>query len=304
MDLKTRQWDAGMCKFFGIDMACLPAIKSSAQVYGHVKDGPMQGVPIAGILGDQQAALLGQTCLTPGSLKNTYGTGCFMLCNTGANPVTSSRGLLTTVAYQLGPKADVVYALEGSIAICGAVATWLRDNLGIIKDVNEIGHLASKVPDSGGVYFVPAFSGLFAPYWRQDARGSIFGLTQHSNRNHICRAALDAIAYQTRDIIDAMEDDLGYKVDTIAVDGGLSNSDVAMQIQADLTQVRISRPAMRESTALGAALAAGHAVGAIDIQEFQQHQDRDAFAPLQPPDAIDAQRIKWTKAIEASCDWV
>jgi glycerol kinase len=207
MNLKTLQWDDEVCSFFDIKKTCLPEIRSSAEVYGHVESGPLKGVPIAGCLGDQQAALVGHCCFEKGMMKNTYGTGCFMLCNTGDEPVESTHGLLTTVGYQLGPDATPAYALEGSIAVAGAAVKWLRDNMGIIKEAKQISEYAAKVGDTGGVYFVPAFSGLFAPYWRDDARGGIFGMTQYTTKNHLCRATLEQVCYQTRDVSSA---DLDY----------------------------------------------------------------------------------------------
>lgn len=217
MNLRTLKWDDDICNFFNIDKAVLPEIKSSAEIYGYLKKGSLKGIPISGCLGDQQAALVGQFCFEKGQLKNTYGTGCFMLCNTGEEPVRSTHGLLTTVGYQLGQDSKPAYALEGSIAIAGAAIKWLRDNIGIIVDSSEVGINAAKVSNTGGVYFVPAFSGLFAPYWHDSARGSIFGMTQYTNKNHLCRAALEQVCYQTRDIMDAMEADSECKITHLAV---------------------------------------------------------------------------------------
>lgn len=223
MNLKSLKWDEDICQFFGISKAVLPAIKSSSEIYGYIDHGLMKGVPIAGCLGDQQAALVGHSCLEAGQLKNTYGTGCFMLCNTGESPVESTHGLLTTIGYQLGPNTKPVYALEGSIAIAGGAVTWLKDNMEIIKDADEVNELASQVTDSGGVYFVPAFAGLFAPYWRDDARGGFFGMTQYTKKQHLCRAALEQVCFQTRDIMDAMTADSGYSITKIAVFYTLTN---------------------------------------------------------------------------------
>lgn len=261
MNLKTLQWDKSICSFFGIQSSCLPQIKSSAQVYGYIDSGALKGVAISGCLGDQQAALVGHRCFQPGEAKNTYGTGCFMLYNTGTTPIPSHSGLLTTVGYQLGPNSPVHYALEGSIAIAGAAVKWLRDNMGLISDSAEINELASKVTSSSGVMFVPAFSGLFAPYWRDDARGVIVGLTQYTTKAHIARATLEAVCFQTREILDAMGKDVVlsqaeessqdemetteyvkpttglFKV--LKVDGGMTNSDVCMGIQADVVGIPI-----------------------------------------------------------------
>jgi glycerol kinase len=224
-------------------------------VYTSLSSGPLQGVPISGCLGDQQAALLGQNCLRPGMAKITYGTGCFLLCHTGPKPVFSSSGLLTTVAYKLGPSAIPAYALEGSVAVAGAVVSWLRDRLGIVKDVSEVERLAASVPDSDEVLFVPAFGGLMAPHWRPDARGVVCGLTYTSGREHVCRAALEAVALQTREVADAMAADSGLEMSSVLVDGGMSACDLLMQLQADLLGVQVLRPSMPEASAFGAALA-------------------------------------------------
>ncbi|GJE18926.1 glycerol kinase GlpK [Methylobacterium marchantiae] len=259
MALDSLDWDAGMISAFAIPRAMLPRIVSSSAVYGETVR-PFPGVPIAGILGDQQAALFGQACFAPGEAKNTYGTGCFVLMNTGAAPVPSTRGLVTTLAYRLGDAAPV-YALEGSIAITGALVQWLRDNLGLIRDSAEIEPLARTVEDNGDVYFVPAFSGLYAPHWRESARGIIAGLTRYANKGHIARAALEATAYQTREVIEAMETDSGIPITELRADGGMVGNDLLMQFQASLLAVPVLRPKVTETTALGAAYAAGLATG-------------------------------------------
>ncbi|WP_072807403.1 glycerol kinase GlpK [Rhodococcoides yunnanense] len=261
MDLETLQWREDICADFRIPLSMLPEIRTSSEVYAEVRPrGVLAGVPISGILGDQQAATFGQACLSAGEAKNTYGTGNFLLLNTGTTPVRSEHGLLTTVCYKLGDK-DTVYALEGSVAVTGSLVQWLRDNLGIISDAAEIEDLARSVDDNGGVYFVPAFSGLFAPRWRPDARGVISGLTRFANKGHIARAALEATAFQTREVIDAMRADSGVTLTTLKVDGGMVVNELLMQFQSDVLGVPVVRPVVNETTALGAAYAAGLAVG-------------------------------------------
>lgn len=247
-------------RFFGFEQVLLPRIVSSSEVYGAFFEGSLKGVPIAGCLGDQQAALVGQQCFEVGDAKNTYGTGCFMLFNTGPTPVQSKNGLLTTVAYKFGD-AEPAYALEGSVAVAGSSINWLRDNLGVIASPTELNTLASQVKSTAGVYFVTAFAGLFAPYWRSDARGTICGITHFTKLEHICRATLEAVCYQSRAILDAMNKDAEKPLRSLKVDGGLSNSDLCMQIQADVLGIQVDRPLMRETTALGSAIAAGFAVG-------------------------------------------
>jgi glycerol kinase len=259
MNLVTLQWDQDILKLFEIPRACLPEIVSSSEVYGTATDG-LVGVPIAGILGDQQAALVGQACFHPGEAKNTYGTGCFMLMNTGETPYHSTCGLLTTVGYRFG-QGKTVYALEGSIAIAGALVQWLRDNLGMIEDSTDIEPLARTVTDNGGVTIVPAFSGLYAPHWNAGARGLIGGLTRYANRGHIARAALEATAFQTREVLDAMTQDTGIAVKELRTDGGMVVNELLMQFQADILDVPVVRPKVIETTALGAAYAAGLATG-------------------------------------------
>jgi len=265
MHLATLEWDEEILGVLGIPRAMLPQIMPSSTIYGYATD-LLEGVPVAGLLGDQQAAIVGQTCYTPGEAKNTYGTGSFLLLNTGTTPVASRHGLLTTVCYQFGD-APAVYALEGSIAITGALVQWLRDNLGLITSAAEVEALASLVEDTGGIYFVPAFSGLFAPYWRSDARGVIVGLTRYVNKSHLARAALEATAYQVRDVVDAMEQDSGVRLSALKVDGGMVANNLLMQFQSDILNVPVVRPTVSETTALGAAYAAGLAVG------FWQHLD-------------------------------
>jgi len=258
MNLETLDWDEENLKLMGIPRSMLPDIKASSEVYGTAV-GVLAGIPVAGDLGDQQAALFGQTCFSAGEAKNTYGTGCFMLLNTGTKPVPSKNGLLTTLGYKIG-KEPAVYALEGSIAITGALVQWLRDNLGLIQKSSDIEALANTVEDNGGIYFVPAFSGLFAPYWKSDARGVIVGMTRYVNKGHIARAALEATAYQTREVLEAMNKDSGVPLTALKVDGGMVFNDTLMQFQSDILGVPVIRPKVAETTALGAAYAAGLAV--------------------------------------------
>jgi len=307
MDLETLQWDPEICDIMGIPMRMLPTICSSSEVYGHsTKDGPFgEAVPVAGDLGDQQAATVGQACFAVGEAKNTYGTGCFMILNTGTKIVQSENGLLTTMCYQFGDE-KAVYALEGSIAITGALVQWLRDNLRLIDSAPEIETLARTVEDNGGIYFVPAFSGLFAPYWRADARGVIVGLTRFVNRGHLARAALEATAYQTREVLDAMNADSGVELKSLKVDGGMVQNELLMQFQADVLGVPVIRPTVPETTALGAAYAAGYAVG------FWQNQDEmrrnwKADRTWQPnPDSRAGAELyaMWKKAVTRTFDWV
>jgi glycerol kinase len=260
MNLQTLAWDKDLLRAFHLPEQMLPRICSSSQILGELTHTAARGVPIASILGDQQAALVGQTCFAPGEAKNTYGTGCFLLMNTGERPVFSSHGLLSTVAYKFG-EAPAIYALEGSVAITGALVQWLRDNLGLISSSSDIEALAGSVEDSGGVYFVPAFSGLYAPYWKENARGIIAGLTRYANKGHLARAVLEATAFQTRDVVEAMEQDSGIRLDVLRVDGGMVVNHLLMQFQADILDRPVVRPMVQETTALGAAYAAGLAVG-------------------------------------------
>jgi len=304
MDLKTLEWDADMLSVLGIPRQMLPKIVSSSQIYGTAR-GVVADIPVAGILGDQQAALFGQACFDPGEAKNTYGTGCFMLMNTGKELVPSASGLLTTVGYQIGDQ-DVAYALEGSIAITGALVQWLRDNLRMIDTAGEIVALAETVEDTGGIYFVPAFSGLFAPYWRSDARGAILGLTRYINRGHIARAVLEATAYQTREVLDAMEQDSGVKLQVLKVDGGMVVNELLMQFQADILDVPVIRPVVSETTSLGAAYAAGLAVGFWkDIDSLRNNWHKDLqWDPEMADDLRKKRYAGWKKAVTRTFDWV
>mmetsp|Transcript_59921 Transcript_59921/g.128590 ORF Transcript_59921/g.128590 Transcript_59921/m.128590 type:complete len:644 (+) Transcript_59921:50-1981(+) len=310
MNIKTLAWDETVCKEIGIPIAALPTIRSNSEIYGSVKGSccaVLEGLPISGALGDQHAALLGQGCLEVGSSKNTYGTGCFMLLNTGKEAVPSTSGLLTTVGYKLGPDASMTYALEGSVACAGRTVQWLRDNLGIISDASEIEALASSVEDTGGLTIVPAFSGLFAPYWNEDARAVAVGLTLFSRKEHLCRAALEAVAFQTVDIMKAMKKDTGLKLAGMRVDGGMTKNSLLMQMQADLLGVEVLRAAMPEATALGAALAAGLAVGFWEKPEavkdmLKQAGGHEAFKPLLKPSARAQEYARWEDAVNRSYD--
>jgi len=300
MDLATLDWSPALLKAFRIPRACLPAIGSSSRVVGAVMLGAeLSGVQIGALIGDQQAALVGQVCFAPGAAKNTYGTGNFLLMNTGSVPVVSTCGLITTVAYKMGD-APAAYALEGSIAITGALVQWLRDNLGIVGSAGELDTLAASVEDNGGVYIVPAFSGLYAPYWREDARGLITGLTRYANRAHICRAALEAAAYQTLDVWNAMATDSGIAQKALRVDGGMVRSEPLMQFQADILQTDVVRPLISETTALGAAYAAGLATGfwASEDELVAQWQVDRTWSPRMAPDQSAALLIGWHNAIE------
>lgn len=304
MNLERLEWDDETLEVMGIPRAMLPEVRSSSEVYGTAR-GILQGVPVAGDLGDQQAALFGQACFEAGEAKNTYGTGCFMLLNTGEVPVTSRSGLLTTVAYRIGEHKPV-YALEGSIAVTGALVQWLRDNLGLIRKSSEVEALASTVEDSAGVYFVPAFSGLFAPYWRADARGVIVGLTRYVNKGHLARAALEATAYQTREVLDAMEKDSGVRLKALKVDGGMVFNELLMQFQADLLDVPVIRPRVAETTALGAAYAAGLAVGYWgDLEEVHGNWALErTWVPAMSPEIREKGYRDWKKAVQRTLNWV
>ena len=304
MDLKTLDWDDGILKLLGIPRSMLPEIRSSSEEYGAAK-GALGGVSVAGDLGDQQAALFGQTCYSPGEAKNTYGTGCFMLLNTGEKPVPSKAGLLTTLGYKIGNQ-KAVYALEGSIAITGALVQWLRDNLGLIEKSSDIESLARTVDDNGGVYFVPAFSGLFAPYWRSDARGAIVGMTRYVNKGHIARAALEATAFQTREVLDAMEKDSGVTLTALKVDGGMVFNELLMQFQSDILDAHVVRPKVAETTALGAAYAAGLAVGFWkDFDELRANWGRDReWKPQMDSSTREKLYAEWKKAVTRTFDWV
>jgi glycerol kinase len=304
MDLATLDWDDELLEVFGIPRAVLPRIVSSSEIYG-VARGELGGVPVAGVLGDQQAALVGQTCFRPGEAKNTYGTGCFLLMNTGARPVVSSCGLITTVAYRFGPAAPC-YALEGSVAIAGALVQWLRDNLGVIRTSAEVEELAAGVPDNGDVYIVPAFSGLYAPYWRADARGVIAGLTRYADKRHLARAALEATAYQTKEVLDAMAQDSGIAIGTLRCDGGMVANGLLMQFQADMLDVPVVRPTVAETTALGAAYAAGLATGIWrNTEDLAGNWQVDrVWQPAMPAEQRDRLFKSWQKAVRRSFDWV
>jgi len=305
MNLKTLDWDDEILKIMGIPRALLPQIKSSSEIYGTIKTGKLSGIPIAGDLGDQQAALFGQTCYKPGEAKNTYGTGCFMLMNTGEKPVHSKAGLLTTLGYKIGTQ-KAVYALEGSIAITGALIQWLRDNLGLIQTSAEAEVLAKSVEDSGGIYFVPAFSGLFAPYWKSEARGVIVGLTRYINKGHIARAALEATAFQTREVLDAMEKDSGVKLTSLKVDGGMVFNELLMQFQADILKVPVVRPKVAETTALGAAYAAGLAVGFWkNYDELRANWGVEKeWLPRMNAKQREGLYSGWKKAVKRTFNWI
>ncbi|MDQ6753807.1 MAG: glycerol kinase GlpK [Actinomycetota bacterium] len=306
MDLETLSWDDGILAAFGVPRSMMPAIKSSSEVYGTVHTSQLlREVPVAGILGDQQAATFGQAAFEKGGAKNTYGTGNFLIVNTGEEIVHSKNGLLTTVCYKLGD-AKPIYALEGSIAITGALVQWLRDNLGMISSAPEVETLAKTVDDNGGVYIVPAFSGLFAPYWRSDARGAIVGLTRFVNKGHIARAALEATAFQTREVLDAANADSGVDMEDLRVDGGMVANDALMQFQADILGIPVIRPKVVETTALGAAYAAGLAVGFWkDTEEVSKYWAEDKrWEPQMDAAERDRQMRLWKKAVTKSMDWV
>ena len=302
MDLRTLSWSAELCEAIGVPQAMLPEIRSSSEVYGR---SDKLDVPIAGMLGDQHAATFGQACFERGMSKNTYGTGNFMLLNTGTEIVPSENGLITTLCYQLGGQAPV-YALEGSIAVTGSLVQWLRDNLGLISDAAEIEDLAAQVDDNGGCYIVPAFSGLFAPYWRDDARGAVVGLTRYVDKHHIARAALEATAYQTREVLDAMRADSGVQISELRVDGGMVANELLMQFQSDILDLDVVRPEVVETTALGAAYAAGLAVGFWAGQdELVEHWAEDRrWSPQMRQGERERLFRTWRKAVTRSFDWV
>lgn len=305
INLRTLAWDDEILAAFEIPKAILPQIRSSSEVYGRAQLPAIEGVPIAGILGDQQAALVGQTCFKSGEAKNTYGTGCFLLMNTGNDLVHSNHGLLTTVAYKFGEQ-PAKYALEGSVAITGALVQWLRDNLKLIENSSDVEPLARTVQDNGGVYFVPAFSGLYAPYWKTNARGVIAGLTRFANRGHIARAVLEATAFQVREVVDAMQKDSQIELETLRADGGMTVDDLLMQFQADILNRPVVRPVIKETTALGAAYAAGLALGYFkDTDELRANWAVDCtWKPIM--DAATRERLyrDWKKAVTRSFDWV
>ncbi|XP_046886722.1 glycerol kinase isoform X2 [Hypomesus transpacificus] len=305
-NIHTMEWDPELCKYFDIPMEILPKVRSSSEIYGLMTSGSLSGIPISGCLGDQSAALVGQMCFQDGQAKNTYGTGCFLLRNTGAKPVMSDHGLLTTVAYKLGRDKPACYALEGSVAIAGAVVRWLKDNLGIIQTSTELEKLAASVGTSYGCYFVPAFSGLYAPYWEPSARGIICGLTQFTNKSHLAFAALEAVCFQTREIMDAMNQDSGIPLSQLQVDGGMTSNRLLMQLQADILCVPVVKPSMPETTALGAAMAAGSAEGVSvwslnpeDLSEVTSEK----FEPQINPEESEFRYARWKKAVQKSMNW-
>jgi glycerol kinase len=304
MDLETLSWDEDIASTIGVPTSMLPEIRASSEVYGEVKNGGFTGVQIAGDLGDQQAATFGQACLSPGEAKNTYGTGNFLLLNTGTEAVQSKSGMLTTLGYKVGDN-DAVYCLEGAIAITGALVQWLRDNLKLIKAAPEVEELASSVDDNGGLYIVPAFSGLFAPYWKSNARGVFAGLTRYVNAGHIARATLEATAYQSREVVEAMNQDSGVELESLKVDGGMVGNDLLMQFQADLLGVPVIRPAVAETTALGAAYAAGLATGfwasEDDIRNNWAEDKR--WEPKMDSAQRDEYYTYWKKAVTRTFDW-
>jgi glycerol kinase len=303
MDLSTLDWDDELCEAIGVPRAMLPEIKPSSAVYGEAT-GTLAGIPVSGDLGDQQAATFGQAAYDVGDAKNTYGTGNFMLLNTGTEQVPSKSGLLTTVGWKLGD-APAVYCLEGAIAVTGSLVQWLRDNLGLIKTSEEVETLANTVKDNGGIYFVPAFSGLFAPYWRGDARGAIVGMTRYVNKGHFARATLEATAWQTREVLDAMESDSGVKLKELKVDGGMVYNDTLMQFQADCLQVPVIRPKVAETTALGAAYAAGLAVGFWNsYEDLRKNWGKDKeWTPKMGADEVATEYAQWKKAVTRTFDW-
>jgi glycerol kinase len=309
MNLRTLDWDERICESIGVPAAMLPEIRSSAEEYGKIRGGRLGdllgGVPVASALGDQQAALFGQTCFAEGEGKSTYGTGTFLLMNTGEKIINSYSGLITTVGYRIGAQKPV-YALEGSIAVTGSLVQWMRDQMGMISTAAEIEPLAASVEDNGGAYFVPAFSGLFAPYWRSDARGVIAGLTRYVTKAHLARAVLEATAWQTREITDAMAKDSGVRLATLRVDGGMTANDLLMQILADCLDAPVVRPEVSETTCLGAAYAAGLAVGFWkNVEELRANWRKDAeWTPRMDPAVRDSEYRKWHKAVQRTMDWV
>jgi glycerol kinase len=304
-NLQTLDWDPQLLAAFEIPRAMLPEVRSSSEIYGDATLDEIKGVPIAGILGDQQAALVGQACFQPGEVKNTYGTGCFLLMNTGERAVPSNCGLLTTVAYKFG-RQPAHYALEGSVAIAGALVQWLRDNLGLIQRSEDVESLARTVNDNGGIYIVPAFSGLYAPYWKENARGVIAGLTRYANKGHLARAVLEATAYQTREVVDAMEKDSGIALANLRVDGGMVVDELLMQFQADILHREVLRPVIQETTALGAAYAAGLAVKFFSgLEELRANWAVErVWKPALDETKREELYRQWKKAVTRSFDWI
>ncbi|KAI9314603.1 glycerol kinase [Dichotomocladium elegans] len=307
MNIETREWDPELLKFFDIPEHALPRIVSSSEYYGTVRSGPLEGLQLTGCLGDQQAAFVGQRCFSTGEAKNTYGTGAFLLLNVGDKPVSSGNGLLSTVGYQFGGKdGPVAYALEGSISVAGAAISWLKDNLGMIDKPADVDTLAAKVSNTGGVMFVTAFSGLFAPYWRDDARGTLMGLTQYTNKCHIARATLEAMCYSTKAILDAMVEDGNVPLKRLKADGGVSNSDVCMQIQANVLGIQVERAVMRETTGWGAAIAAGLAAGVwenTDAIRKLQLETAELFEPQWNTSDRERNFDVWQAAVQRSMGW-
>ncbi|KAM9804818.1 glycerol kinase-like [Neosynchiropus ocellatus] len=305
-NIHSRRWDPELCRFFDVPMTILPEVKSSSEIYGWISSGPLAGVPVSGCLGDQSAALVGQMCFQEGQAKNTYGTGCFLLKNTGTQPVMSNHGLLTTLAYQLGPDSPPCYALEGSVAVAGAVVRWLKDNLGIIQSSAEIEELAAAAGSSYGCYFVPAFSGLYAPYWEPSARGTICGLTHFTNKSHLAFAALEAVCFQTKEILEAMNLDSGVPLTKLQVDGGMTSNKLLMQLQADILGVSVVRASMAETTALGAAMAAGAADG-VGVWSLSAgdlpHVQTETYEPQINREECAFRFARWKKAVQKSVNW-
>jgi glycerol kinase len=304
MNLETLDWDEEILGLLGVPRAMLPEIRASSETYGEAKNG-LAGIPVAGDLGDQQAALFGQTCFSVGEAKNTYGTGNFLLLNTGTDAVQSKSGLLTTLAYKIGDQ-PAIYCLEGAIAITGALVQWLRDNIGLIETSAEVEDLAKTVEDNGGIYFVPAFSGLFAPYWRGEARGVIAGLTRYVNKGHIARAALEATAWQSKEVVDAMNADSGVELTSLKVDGGMVYNDLLMQFQADVLDVPVIRPTVAETTSLGAAYAAGLATGFwSEVEDLRANWGKDKeWQPQMDAEEREKDYKLWKKAVTRTFDWI
>ncbi|KAF1562691.1 UNVERIFIED_CONTAM: putative glycerol kinase, partial [Eudyptes robustus] len=306
LDLHKRKWSSELCNFFEIPMEILPEIKSSAEIYGYIKEGDLVGIPIAGCLGDQQSAMVGHNCLKKGDVKNTYGTGTFMLCNTGVAPILSKNGLLTTVGFQFGPHAPVCYALEGSGSIGGNVVRFLRDNLGFIKEANDVEEMAGSVKDTEDVYFVPCFTGLYTPYWDASARGTICGLTQCATKAHIARAALKAVTFQTAEMVEAVEHDMeDTKVQTIKVDGGMTSNKLFNQMQADTLGRPIVCSKMAEISGWGAAIAGGLGAQQVTLEEFTEHinQKVETFSPINEHEQREKEMIKWKEAVKRARGW-
>ncbi|XP_059824155.1 glycerol kinase isoform X2 [Hypanus sabinus] len=306
-NINTLEWDPQLCKFFDVPMSILPEVRSSSEIYGYVKGGTLTNVPISGCLGDQCAALVGQLCFKPGDSKNTYGTGCFLLSNTGQKPVFSKHGLLTTVAYKLGKNKPAHYALEGSVAIGGAVVRWLRENLRIINSAEEVEKLAASVGSSHGCYFVPAFSGLYAPYWEPSARGIICGITQFTNRNHIAFAALESVAFQTRELLEAMNKDAGIKQTHLRVDGGMTSNKIMLQLQSDILGIPVVKASMAQTTALGVAMVAGAAdgIGVWNLpKDGSSISDWEKFEPQIEIEESNKRFHRWKLAVQKSIGWV